>query len=64
MSEIIKWWKNKWAIMLVLTLVLTVVIGFILAYFISWGWILSLIIAVGGGIAGSYIIMKMLNVHT
>ena len=64
MSEIIKWWKNKRAIILVLTLVLTVVIGFILAYFISWGWILSLIVAVGGGITGGYIIMKMINDHT
>lgn len=59
--ELVKWWKNKWALLIVVTGVLTVIIGFLFAYFISWGWILSLIIALGGGVTMRVFINKMID---
>ena len=59
--ELIKWWKNKWAVFAVATAILTVVIGFLFAYFISWGWILSLIIALGGGATILLFINKIID---
>jgi hypothetical protein len=59
--EIIKWWKNKWVVLAVLCLLFTITIGFVLAYFIDWGWILSLVIAIIGGIATRWTISKAFN---
>ena len=61
MSEIIKWWKNKYAVIIVCIGVLTVVIGFLFAYFISWGTILSLISAIIGGASIRYFINKLID---
>ena len=63
-TSIVKWWKNKWAVLLmVVGIFLTVVIGFLFAYFISWGWILSLVVAVIGGIGMRHIVFKMIGVY-
>ena len=59
--ELVKWWKNKWAVLAVTTAILTVVIGFLFTYFISWGWILSLIIALGGGTTTLVFINKIID---
>jgi hypothetical protein len=61
MAEIIKWWKNKNAVLIICTGVLSVVIAFLFAYFISWGWILSLVIAVAGGITMRIFINKLID---
>lgn len=61
MSEIIKWWKNKYAVIIVCIGVLAVVIGFLFAYFISWGWILSFISAIIGGVSIRYFINKLID---
>lgn len=61
MAEIIKWWKNKWAVLIICTGVLSVVIAFLFAYFISWGWILSIITAIGGGITMRIFINKLID---
>lgn len=61
MSEIIKWWKNKYAVIIVCIGILAVVIGFLFAYFISWGWILSLISAIIGGASIRYFTNKMID---
>ena len=59
--EVVKWWKNKWAVLIMVIGILTVVVGFLFAYFISWGWILSLVIAVAGGISMRLCINKMIT---
>lgn len=61
MAEIIKWWKNKNAVLIICTGVLSVVIAFLFAYFISWGWILSLVIAIAGGITMRIFINKLID---
>jgi uncharacterized membrane protein YdjX (TVP38/TMEM64 family) len=61
MAEIIKWWKNKWAVLIICTGILSVIIAFLFAYFISWGWILSLITAIGGGITMRVFINKLID---
>lgn len=60
-SEIVKWWKNKWAVLIMVVGVLTVGVGFLFAYFIPWGWILSILTAIGGGIGISMLIDKMIT---
>ena len=62
-TEIVKWWKNKWAVLLMVVGILSVVIGFLFAYFISWGWILSLVVAAIGGIGMRHIALKMIGVY-
>ena len=62
-TSIVKWWKNKWAVLLMVVGILSVVIGFLFAYFISWGWILSLVVAVIGGIGMRHIAFKMIGVY-
>lgn len=62
-TEIVKWWKNKWAVLLIVVGVLTVGIGFIFAYFISWGWVLSLVIAIIGGVGMRHTILRMIGVY-
>lgn len=62
-TNIVKWWKNKWAVLLMVVGILSVVIGFLFAYFISWGWILSLVVAAIGGIGMRHIAFKMIGVY-
>ena len=62
-TNIVKWWKNKWAVLLMVVGILTVGIGFLFAYFISWGWILSLVVAVIGGIGMRHIVLRMIGVY-
>ena len=59
--EVVKWWKNKWAVLTMVIGILTVVVGFMFAYFISWGWVLSLVIAVAGGFSMRLCINKMIT---
>lgn len=60
-SEIVKWWNNKWAVLIMVVGLLTVGVGFLFAYFISWGWILSILTAIGGGIGIRMLIDKMIT---
>ena len=62
-TSIIKWWKNKWAVLLMVVGILSVVIGFLFAYFISWGWILSLVVAVIGGIGMRHTALRMIGIY-
>ena len=60
-TSIVKWWKNKWAVLLMVVGILSVVIGFLFAYFISWGWILSLVVAAIGGVGMRHIVFRMID---
>lgn len=62
-TEVVKWWKNKWVVLLMLVGILTVVIGFLFAYFISWGWILTLVVAVVGGVGMMNISFKIIGIY-
>lgn len=61
--SIIKWWKNKWAVLMLIIGVLTTGIGFTLAYFISWGWILTLVVTAIGGIGIRHLALKLIGVY-
>ena len=63
-TNIVKWWKNKWVVLLMVVGILTVVIGFLFAYFISWGWILTLVLAVVGGIGMMFISFKIIEMYS
>lgn len=60
-TNIVKWWKNKWAVLLIVVGILTVGIAFVFAYFIPWGWILSLVGAAIGGIGIRHLVFKMIG---
>lgn len=61
MSTWIKWWKDKSILQIIGTAFGAVILAFIPAYFLSWGWILSILIAVFGGITMRKLIIKKLN---
>ena len=61
MSTWIKWWKDK-TIMSILIIALSVmIIGFLLAYFIDWGWIITIILSAIAGIIIRKIITDRIN---
>lgn len=61
MSNWIKWWKNK-TFMSVLGIALgTMGISFLLAYFIDWGWIPAIAMAICGGILIRKTVTKKLD---
>lgn len=62
-TSFVKWWKNKWAVLLMVVGILTVGIGFVFAYFISWGWILTIVVAAIGGIGMRHIAFKMIGIY-
>lgn len=62
-TSFVKWWKNKWAVLLMVVGILTVGIGFVFAYFISWGWILTIMVAAIGGIGMRHIAFKMIGIY-
>lgn len=61
MAELIRWWKNKYAVAIISVGVLTVIIAFLFAYFISWGWILSIVMSAIGGITMRILITKLIE---
>lgn len=62
-TNIVKWWKNKWAVLLIVVGILTVGIAFVFAYFIPWGCFLSPMVALIGGIGMKHIVYKMIGEH-
>ena len=59
--EFVKWWKNKLVVALMCTAIGSVIIAFLFAYFISWGWILSIVTAIVGGLIMRRIIVKLIE---
>ena len=62
-TEVVKWWKNKWAVLLMVVGILTVGLGFIFAYFIECGWILTIAITVIGGFGIRHLALNMIGVY-
>lgn len=46
----IKWWKDKTFMTILAITLATMVVAFLLTYFITWGWIPAIAMAVGGGL--------------
>ena len=61
MGEFIKWWKDRMTILIILTPILTVIIAFLFAFFFDWGWIVSTVVALGGGYLLRRLIIKKLT---
>ena len=61
MSNWIKWWKDKLLLQIMGTAIGSVGLAFIPAYFLSWGWILSILVAVSGGVIMRKLIIKKLD---
>ena len=59
MAEFIK--KDKISLLIMLTAILIVVIAFLFAFFLEWGWIISTIVALGGGYLLRFLIIKKLT---
>lgn len=59
--EFVKWWKNKFALLLTIVAIGTVIIAFLFAYFFSWGWIVSLVLAAIGGISMRILMRKLIE---
>lgn len=61
MSNFIKWWKSKFAWVLIGVILLTMVISFLFAYFFDWGWIVTIIVSCMGGFVIRKIITNKLD---
>lgn len=61
MSKWFRWWKSDFFLMLLVAIILIKVVAFLLAYFIEWGWILAILVAVGGGFILRKMVIKKLD---
>lgn len=61
MSNWIKWWKDSTFMSVLVIALLTMLIGFLLAYFLEWGWILTIVVTAIGGMSIRRIIIKRIN---
>ena len=61
MNEWIKWWKDKTFMSVLGVALLTMLIGFLLAYYIKWGWILTIVVTAIGGMSIRRIIIKRID---
>ena len=61
MSTWVKWWKYKFVWMILLVTALTMTIAFLFAYFLDWGWIVSIISALTGGFIIRKIVIRKID---
>lgn len=59
--EWIKWWKDKTFMTILGIALVAMVVSFLLAYFIEWGWILSVVVACLGGVAMRRVFSKKMD---
>lgn len=60
-GKFFKWWKNKTALSIIGIALGSVLLAFLFAYFFTWGWYVSIAIALGGGYWIRTILFKKLN---
>lgn len=53
-----RWWKDSTFMSVLAIAMLTMLIGFLLAYYIEWGWILTIVVTAIGGMSIRKIIIK------
>ena len=51
MATWIKWWKDKTFMTVLAIALLTMLIGFLLAYFIEYGWLITIVLSIAGGVS-------------
>lgn len=51
MATWIKWWKDKTFMTVLAIALLTMLIGFLFAYFIEYGWLITIVLSVAGGVS-------------
>lgn len=56
MSDWIRWWKDRTFLVCLGIALLSMSVAFVLAYFIEWGWLVSVAVALIGG----YFIRRMI----
>lgn len=61
MATWIKWWKDKTFMTVLAIALLTMLIGFLLAYFIEYGWLITIVLSIAGGISIRKVITNRLD---
>ena len=61
MSTWIKWWKDKTFMTILIIALSAMIIGFLSAYFIDWGWIITIILSAAAGVIMRKIIIKRID---
>lgn len=61
MSNWIKWWKDKTFMTILAVALIAMAVTFLLAYFIEWGWIPAIAVALAGGFVMRKIVIKKLD---
>lgn len=61
MNEWIKWWKDKTFLTILATCLVAIVLAFVFARYISWGWIVSMLIGVLAGLFIRRVIIKRIE---
>ena len=59
--DILKWWKDKQAVIFLSVIILVVVASALCACFIPWGWTLSIVFALAGRFFIKFCLHKFLN---
>ena len=61
MSNWIKWWKDKTFLAMMVIAIIAVVLAYVFARFVTWGWIVSMLLGVIGGLGIRHVVVKKLN---
>ena len=61
MSNWIKWWKDKTFLTIMVTAIVAVVLACVFARCFAWGWIVSMLLGVIGGLGIRHVVVKKLN---
>lgn len=56
-----RWWKDSTFMSILVIAMVTMLIGFLLAYFLEWGWILTIVVTAIGGMSIRKVIIKKLD---
>lgn len=61
MANWVKWWKDKTFLSVMGVALVTMLLGFLMAYYISWGWIITVLIGAIGGLVIRKIVVNRLE---
>lgn len=61
MSKWFRWWENRTFLTILGVAMVTMGITFVLAYFITWGWIPAIAMAICGGLLIRKMVTKKLD---
>ena len=61
MEELAKWWKNKNFLVTLAIVFVALVLSYVMARFVSWGWVICLLIGLIGGYNIHKFVVKKLD---